>query len=786
MVDPLYTSSPTPSSSSTQTETRDFIREIVRQDIAAGTYGGQVVTRFPPEPNGYLHIGHAKSIVLNFGLAEEFGGRCHLRFDDTNPTTEDIEYVESIKEAIHWLGYDWGEHLYYASDYFEQLYQFAETLIRRGDAYVDSLNEEEIRLYRGTVTEPGRESPYRNRSVEENLDLFRRMRAGEFADGEHVLRAKIDMASPNMIMRDPVLYRIRHTHHYRKGDDWCIYPLYDFAHPLSDGIERVTHSICTLEFENNRAIYNWLVDRLIEPPQPRQYEFARLNLDYTVMSKRKLLQLVKEGLVSGWDDPRMPTLMGMRRRGITSESIRAFAQRVGVAKVNSRVEIELFEHVIRNDLNYRSPRVMAVLRPLKVVITNYPEDQEEWLDAPYWPRDIPKEGSRQVPFGRELYIEADDFAEEPLSGFKRLAPGREVRLRYSYVIRCDEVIKDEKGDIQEIRCTYDPLTLGARPQGRKVHGTIHWVSARHALSAEVRLYDRLFTTPNPDDVEEGKSFKDYLNPDSLIIIPNARLEPSIANDPADTRYQFERQGYFIQDRIDSRPEALVFNRIITLRDTWAKKQRSTPSTPSRPKDTPPPPAKTYVGFLSAERQRQREAHPALAAAYARLQSEYQLREQEADILTGNEDAYAFFEAVVAAHPAPQLAANWISNVLWGEWKERPLRELPFAPAAFARLLALVDEGAISGNIGKQVLSEMLRTGADPDSIIAAHGWRQIDDDEALNSIIAQIMTANADKVAAYRGGKHGLLGFFMGQVMRHTQGKANPQRVQELLKEQLR
>ncbi|NOZ73290.1 MAG: glutamine--tRNA ligase/YqeY domain fusion protein, partial [Chloroflexi bacterium] len=651
MVDPQSSSNPI--SPPEQEESRDFIREIVRQDIAAGTYGGQVVTRFPPEPNGYLHIGHAKSIVLNFGLAEEFGGRCHLRFDDTNPTTEDIEYVESIKEAIHWLGYDWGEHLYFASDYFDKLYQFAETLIRMGDAYVDSLSEEEIRQYRGTVTEPGRESPYRNRSIEENLELFRRMRAGEFADGEHVLRAKIDMSSPNMIMRDPILYRIRHAHHYRKGDAWCIYPLYDFAHPLSDGIERVTHSICTLEFENNRAIYNWLVDRLIEPPQPRQYEFARLNLDYTIMSKRKLLQLVKEKLVQGWDDPRMPTLVGMRRRGITPEAIRTFAKRVGVAKVNSRVEIELFEHVIRDDLNYRSPRVMAVLRPLKVIISNYPEDREEWLDAPYWPRDIAKEGSRQVPFCRELLIEEDDFAENPPPGFKRLAPGREVRLRYSYVVRCDEVIKDETGAIKEIRCTYDPDTLGARPRGRKVHGTIHWVSARHAIPAEVRLYDRLFTVPNPEDVEEGKSFKDYLNPDSLTVLRDARLEPSIASDPEDTRYQFERQGYFIRDRIDSHPDALVFNRIITLRDTWAKKQRPSATPPSRPADTPPAPTKTTVGTLSSERQRQREAHPALATAYEQLQNEYQLNQQDADLLTGSEETYAFFMSVVEAYPAPQ-------------------------------------------------------------------------------------------------------------------------------------
>ncbi len=763
---------------------RDFIRDIIRRDIEQGTYGGRVVTRFPPEPNGYLHIGHAKSIVLNFGVAEEFGGCCHLRFDDTNPTTEDMEYVESIKEAIHWLGFDWQDHLYFASDYFEQLYQFAERLIEMGDAYVDSLSEEEIREYRGTVTEPGRESPYRNRSVEENLDLFRRMRAGEFPDGTHVLRAKIDMASPNMILRDPILYRIRHAHHYRTGDTWCIYPMYDFAHPLSDGIERITHSICTLEFENNRAVYDWLVDRLIEPPQPRQYEFARLNMDYTVMSKRKLLRLVKEGYVNGWDDPRMPTLMGMRRRGITPEAIRTFAQRVGVAKVNSRVEIELFEHVVRDDLNYRSPRVMAVLQPLKVVITNYPEDEETWLDAPYWPRDIAKEGSRKIPFAREIFIERDDFAEQPPKGFKRLAPGRAVRLRHAYVIHCDEVIKDANGEVVELRCSYDPATLGAKPKGLKVHGTIHWVSARHAVPAEVRLYDRLFSVPDPDATAEGQDFTDFLNPQSLTVLSDARVEPSVLADPADTRYQFERQGYFIQDRVDSRPDALVFNRIITLRDTWAKKQTQPVSPQPQPKAVPQAEVEISTGTLSAARQKQRQAHPALAAAYSALQAQG-LSEQDADILTGDEDTYDFFQQAVAA-PAPAPAvANWIANVLLGEWKDRPLSELPFSAAAFGRLVALVAENAISTNIGKQVLAEMLQSGQDPDAIIEAHGWRQIDDAEALQAVISKVLAENAAKVDAYRAGKTGLLGFFMGQVMRHTQGKANPKLVQQLLRQQL-
>ncbi|NOX61019.1 MAG: glutamine--tRNA ligase/YqeY domain fusion protein [Chloroflexi bacterium] len=773
---------------------RDFIREIVARDVEAGTYGGRVATRFPPEPNGYLHIGHAKSICLNFGIAEEFGGVCHLRFDDTNPTTESLEYVEAIKEAVHWLGYDWGEHLYFASDYFEQLYEFAEALIRQGLAYVDSLSEEEIREYRGAVTEPGRESPYRNRSVEENLDLFRRMRAGEFKDGEHVLRAKIDMASPNMLMRDPILYRIRHAHHYRTGDAWCIYPMYDFAHPLSDAIENITHSICTLEFENNRAIYDWLLDHLVQPPRPHQYEFARLELDYTVMSKRKLLQLVEEGLVSGWDDPRMPTLMGMRRRGITPDAIRRFCDIIGVAKTNSRVKYELFEHTVRDDLNYRSPRVMCVLRPLRVVITNYPEDQTEWLDAPYWPRDIPKEGSRKVPFERVIYIERDDFMENPPKKYYRLSPGREVRLRHSYVIRCDEVIKNDAGEVVELRCTYDPETLNAQPKGRKVKGTIHWVSAAHSIPVEVRLYDRLFLKANPDDVEEGKTFKDYLNPHSLVVIRGARIEPSVARDPADTRYQFERQGYFIQDSVDSRPDALVFNRIVALRDSWSKEQRARTreqevrsqkqearrEEPGASKE----PRATDEG-RSRARELARAQNPALAAAYHRYVNELNLSEQDADLLTGDEATMRFFEAAIAAHDHPVSVARWMNNALQRLLKDAPIDSLAFGPHAFARLVALVDEGVISANAGKETLNEMARTGASPEEIVDARGLRQISDEAALRETIAEVLAAHPDKVAAYRGGKTGLLGFFVGQVMRSTQGKANPRLVNDLLKEAL-
>ncbi|MGQ9585545.1 MAG: glutamine--tRNA ligase/YqeY domain fusion protein [Anaerolineae bacterium] len=544
-----------------------FIREIIREDLRTNRYGGRVMTRFPPEPNGYLHIGHAKSICLNFGLAEEFGGLCNLRFDDTNPITEEVEYVEAIQEDVRWLGFDWGDRLYYASDYFEQLYEWAVQLIRAGKAYVDSLSAEEIREYRGNFNVPGKESPYRNRSVEENLDLFERMRAGEFPDGAHVLRAKIDMASGNMNLRDPIMYRILHARHHRTGDKWCIYPTYDWAHGQSDSIEGVTHSICTLEFEDHRPLYDWFLDQL-GVHHPRQIEFARLNLSHTVLSKRKLLQLVEEGIVRGWDDPRMPTLSGLRRRGYTPEAIRDFAERVGVAKKDSLVDVALLEHCLREDLNKRAPRVMAVLRPLRLVLTNYPEGQVEYLEAENNPED-PSMGTRQVPFSRVLYVERDDFREEPPKKWFRLAPGREVRLKHAYYITCQEVVKDERtGEVVELRCTYDPESRGgASPDGRKVRGTLHWVSAPHAIEAEVRLYDHLFTVPDPS-AEEG-DFKDYLNPNSLETLTGCRLEPSLAGAAVGSRYQFLRLGYFCVDP-DSAEGRLVFNRTVTLRDTWAK------------------------------------------------------------------------------------------------------------------------------------------------------------------------------------------------------------------------
>lgn len=553
----------------------NFIHDIIDEDLKTGKYNGRVHTRFPPEPNGYLHIGHAKSICLNFGTAARYRGLCNLRFDDTNPTREDVEYVDSIKEDVRWLGFDWDHRLFYASDYFEQIYRYAEQLIMSGKAYVCDLSPEEMREYRGTLTRPGKESPFRNRTVEENLDLFRRMRAGEFEDGSRVLRAKIDMASPNLNMRDPVLYRIIRAAHHRTGDQWCIYPMYDYAHPISDAIEKITHSICTCEFEDHRPLYDWPLRELnIESP-PQQIEFARLNLSYTVMSKRKLRKLVEEGYVSGWDDPRMPTISGLRRRGYTPESIRDFCDRIGVAKANSVVDIAMLEHCIREDLNLRAPRVMAVLRPLRVVIENYPEGRVEELDADINPEN-PDMGRRKVPFSRVVYIEQDDFMENPPKKFFRLSPGSEVRLKHAYIIKCNEVIKDQNtGEVVELRCAYDPETRsGASGEVRKVKGTLHWVSAGQAVKAEVRLYSHLFLKENPDDEEEGLDFRANINPDSLERLTSCLVEPGLAGAAPGSRHQFLRHGYFIADPVDSREGSLVFNRIVSLKDTWAKIQKA--------------------------------------------------------------------------------------------------------------------------------------------------------------------------------------------------------------------
>ena len=772
---------------------QDFIREIVEDDLRRSVYGGRVATRFPPEPNGYLHVGHAKAIVLNFGIAAQYGGVCNLRFDDTNPETEDLEYVEAIKRDVRWLGYDWGDRLYFASDYFEQFYTYAVDLIKKGKAYVDSLSEDEIRAGRGTVTEPGRESPDRNRSVEENLDLFERMRAGEFPEGAHVLRARGDMASPNMKMRDPLLYRIRHARHYRRGDAWCIYPMYDYAHPLEDALEGITHSLCTLEFENNREVYDWVLDNLYPAPRPHQYEFARLSLEYTVLSKRRLLELVRGGQVDGWDDPRMPTISGMRRRGVTPEAIRAFCERVGVAKANSRIDHALFEHTVRSDLNFIAPRVMCVLRPLKVVITNFPEGEVEWLQASYWPHDIPKEGSRRIPFTRELFIERDDFDEDPPRGYYRMAPGREVRLRYGFLVTCTDVVRDGAGEIVEVYCTYDPASRGGNPaDGRKVPGTIHWVSADRALRCEVRVYDRLFSVPDPD--EGDGAFTDRLNPESLVTQKNARIEPSVVDDPIQTRYQFERQGYFWRDPVDSAPDALVFNRIISLRDSWAKKQ---PSVGKRPPDgrasedapdasaieSPPRAAvRTEISRMADPLER---LSPDERQRVARYTKELNLQLDDALILAQNPPLAEFFDQLISLHPSPQLVANWMIHELLRDARERPLDRLPFGPVELSRLIALIDDGTISSRTAKDIYAQMLQHGGDPEQIVREGGLEQVSDLSQLRPVVEGVLAQHPQKVAEFRQGKTGLIGFFVGQAMRETQGTANPELVRRLLEERL-
>lgn len=779
----------------------NFIREIIENDLRNDTHGGRVATRFPPEPNGYLHIGHAKSICLNFGLAEDFGGTCNLRFDDTNPETEDVEYVESIKADVRWLGFDWGDGEYYASDYFDRLYAFAERLIQAGHAYVDSQDEPTIRETRGTVMEPGQESPYRSRSVEENLDLFRRMKRGEYKDGEHVLRARGDMASSNMKMRDPLLYRIRHAHHYRSGDAWRIYPMYDFAHPLSDALEGVTHSLCTLEFDNNRELYDWLVDRCVEAPRPRQYEFARLNLDYTVMSKRKLRRLVEEGHVTGWNDPRMPTLAGLRRRGVSPEAIRAFCAEIGVARADNRIGPDLLDYAIRSDLNFKAPRVMCVLRPLKVTLMNYPFDREEELDAPFWPRDVPREGSRAVPFGRELYIDRNDFREDPPKNYYRLAPGREVRLRYACVIRCEEVVRNEAGEPIELRCTYDPETRGGKaPAGRKVRGVVHWVSARRAIPVEARLYDRLFRTPDPEAAEDD--FMAHLNPDSLVALRNALVEPSVAGDSAAQRYQFEREGYFWRDPEDSTPERPVFNRIAPLRDTWAKIERkargksqpsgigaaTAPDAPEKQTASAPVPQMTHDERLAALTVEQRKRYTSNVAVIMVSGASSELAEKPALELVEQPVVNDYFDVVLRELDDPAAAhtlAKWILNAVPREIMENMEGGYALPPDKLSPLVQLMYEGTISARTGKEVQAEMMASGRGPDTIIRNKGWKQVADPDALTPAVEETLDAFPDKVSAYRSGKKGLIGFFMGQVMQRTGGTAKPELARKLLKERL-
>jgi glutaminyl-tRNA synthetase len=759
----------------------DFIRDVIEDDLRTGKHGGRVVTRFPPEPNGYLHIGHAKAICLNFGVAEQYGGRCILRFDDTNPVTEGAEYVDSIVQDVRWLGFSFGERPLYASDYFQEMYELGEDLIREGLAYVDDLSEEEIREYRGSLGVPGQPSPFRARSPQENLALFRQMRTGVLPDGSCVLRAKIDLNAPNMKMRDPLLYRIRHACHHRTGDTWPIYPMYDWAHPISDGIEGVTHSICTLEFENNRELYDWVIEKTGVAERhgfsrPHQYEFARLNLDYTVLSKRKLLALVDEGRVSGWDDPRMPTIAAMRRRGISPDAIRAFADLVGVAKVNSTVDIDKFEFCIRNDLNWTAPRVLGVLRPLKVTITSWPEDQVEPVIGPYFPPDVDKPGERTIPFERHILIERDDFSLDPPAGYQRLAPGRTVRLRYGPCITCDEVVLDA-GEVTEIRCHHLADSVGRNPPGVKVSGVIHWVPASTSLPAEIRLYDRLFLERRPD---EGSTAE--LNPDSREVVCGARLEPSLAAAEPGSRWQLERVGYFVYDAIDSQPGAPVLNRIATLRDSWVgrSQQAEAPSAPvaaTAARPTTRPPKKSRIEYRAEGRVRD----PVLADRFATWPSLFGLGEDEVDLLTGDRATGNLLEDAVGSGAPPQVAARWIINELPRELGERPVNETPLTGQGLAALITAVESGEITGPAAKDVFAEMVKQGGDPQQIIAERGLAQISDESTIAGIVDEILAANPDKVNQYRAGKAGLMGFFVGQVVRSTQGKANPQVVQQVL-----
>ncbi|MYA34917.1 MAG: glutamine--tRNA ligase/YqeY domain fusion protein [Gemmatimonadales bacterium] len=824
-----------------QRERLDFIRQIVAEDVLSGRHGGRVLTRFPPEPNGFLHVGHASAICLDFEVAREHGGRTTLRMDDTNPTTEDPSYVEAIARDIRWLGFGWDGKIRYASDYFGALYGMALRMIEDGFAYVDSLSEEEIRAHRGSVRQPSRPSPYRERSTEENLDLFRRMRAGEFDDGEHVLRARIDLASSNMKLRDPLMYRIRHAHHYRTGDEWPIYPFYDWAHGQSDAIEGITHSFCTLEFQDNRALYDWFIEHTRPAsaridrvpgaeggggealgswdPRPRQYEFARRNLDYTIVSKRKLLLLVEEGHVSGWDDPRMPTLAGMRRRGIPPDAIRAFCRQVGIGKADNRVEIATLEWAVREALNKRAPRALAVLRPLEVVIENFPEGDVEWMEAPYFPRgaDAPPEGwpeTRKVPFTRVLCIERDDFAEEPAPGFRRLAPGREVRLRHGYFITCRGVEKDDAGEIVRLRCTYDPETRsGSAPDGRRPAGTIHWVSATESVPMEVRLYDRLFRVSDPAGGADG--LRESLNPDSLQILAHARGEPSLAGDPdpasdpdpagdpAGTVYQFERLGYFVPDRAtragasaDAGGNApaggpLVFNRTVTLRDAWSRRAKSDDARATEAGEARPPaedrsadPAVPGIDSAREARDAARRADPALQAAFDRFRDPLGLPDELADLLSGSAESVRYFERAIRGGVDAAAVATWLVHEVRGAGgSEGDAGALE--PEALAELVELVLERSISRAVAKSLLARLVEEGGSPREIVRREGLGRIGDAEQIREIVAGVVAAHPAEVARYAAGHTGLAGFFVGQVMRATHGRADPAIVRKLLEESL-
>jgi glutaminyl-tRNA synthetase len=736
---------------------------VVEEDLAAGKYK-KIITRFPPEPNGFPHIGHAKSISINFGIAKDYSGRCNLRMDDTNPTTEDTKYVEALKDAVKWLGFEWDNSVRYTSDYFPKLYDYAIELIKMKKAYVDSLSEDEIREYRGSVTQAGKRSHYSDRSVEENLDLFERMKNGEFKEGEHVLRAKIDMSSANMKMRDPLLYRIRHAHHFRAGDQWAIYPMYDFAHCLSDYIEGVTHSICTLEFENNRDIYDWVLDTLkLEPPRPYQHEFARLNINYTVMSKRKLLELVEKKIVNGWDDPRLPTIAGYKRRGYTPESILNFCEQIGVAKANSTVDVSQLEFCIRDDLNQKVPRVMCVLNPLKVTIVNYKDSEE--IDASYYPKDVPKKGERKLPFSSQIYIDRDDFSENPPKGYFRLTPNQPVRLKYAYIITCKEVIKDSSGDIIEIKAEYHPSSKsGADTSGIKVKSAIQWVDATAAKKVEVRLYDRLFKEEFPEGLED-------INPDSLRIVEDALIEPAVILESPDVRFQFEREGYFYADPVDYKDEAPVFNKIVSLKDSWAKKTRA-PKKSSKPKQTQ---IEGEVAPMTAKEQER----------YDRYKDQLKLNSEVANTLARDEKLSSFYEETLQTLDSAVNIANIVANEVARELKHQEIDALKFRPAHIAELVKMVDDETISSKIAKQVFEEMSKHGGSPAKIVEEKGLVQISDPAEILPIIDEVIAKNPENVEKFKAGNKKLFGFFVGQVLKATGGKANPKVVNELVMDRL-
>jgi glutaminyl-tRNA synthetase len=757
----------------------NFLTDIIDADLAAGRNGGKVVTRFPPEPNGFLHIGHAKSILLNAGLCARYGGTFHMRFDDTNPTTEDTLYVESIQQDVKWLGADWGTDLFFASDYFGRMYACAERLVQEGKAYVDSQSQEAIREQRGSFERPGADSPFRSRSVEENLRLLREMRAGKFKDGECVLRARIDMAHPNVLMRDPLLYRIRHAHHHRQGDAWCIYPMYDFAHPLEDAFEGITHSICTLEFETNRELYDWVLDNLGPwEVRPRQYEFARLALDYTVMSKRKLLQLVTEKHVSGWDDPRMPTIAGMRRRGVRPSALKDFAELIGVAKNNSTVDIGKFEFAVRQDLEGSALRGMAVLDPLPVTVTNWPADRVEQLDVPWWPGEPARAGTRQVPFGRELLVEREDFAEAPPPDWKRLAPGREVRLVGAYVLRCERAVKDAAGKVQSLECTVDLASRGGNPaDGRKLSGTLHWVHATASLPAEVRLYDRLFQVAQPD--AEG-DFLQHLNPGSLVRAAGARVEPALASAAPGSHFQFLRLGYFFSDPQEHSRARPVFNRTITLKDTWARPAEVRPAEPRPDKERAVQKAGAPRKGRAELRAEARAALPALAAAYAALKGRG-LSEEEADLVSGDEAQAAYVEAALGTGAAPRSVARWFLNDLLGLLGERAPGATQLSGEGFGRFVVLAEERKLPAGAARALLAALVEKGGEPAARLAALGLDKGVDASAVDAALARVFEAHEAEVSRYRGGEKKLFGVLLGAALRELGAAADPAAVRQAL-----